>query len=405
MTDTHLFDPATRGLARNRMLLTAIRGLRAFGFGYFAVVFPLYVQHFGVHATGIGLLTAFSVVLGALFTGLFSRWATRWGSRRVLILSAGLMILTGILMATATSTADLILAAVCGFLPPEGGRFFNALEEGLLGHTPSEHRTKVFAVYGLVGTAAGAIGALTAGLASLPWFPTFLTGARFLFWGLGLLGGVVLLLALAVAEPPGFAPDVPSPKRSGLHRSRGVVYTLAALFVADSLGGEMVATPLLVYWLHQHFHMSLSALAALFFGIDILAAISFPLAERLSRVLGLINTAVFTHIPFSLLLILVPFAPSGAMAAALLLARGLLVEMDVPTRQSYIASVVDPSERTAAAGVTSVGKQIGSALGLLMGGWTLAVAGATIPFVLGGTLKIGYDMSLWFSFRKVKSER
>ena len=69
-------------------------------------------------------------------------------------------------------------------------------------------------------------------------------------------------------------------------------------------------------------------------------------AAWLARRIGLVNTMVFTHIPSSLLLVTVAFAPSFPVAAVLFLLREGLVEMDVPTRQSYVLAVVEPEERT-----------------------------------------------------------
>lgn len=404
MLMTNASRDAVGALQRNRLLLNSIQALRAFATGYFAILFALYVQRFGIHALGIGLFAAFSVILGIAYTLLFTRWASHWGSRRFLMLSSLLMILAGILYANAHSVLGLVLASLCGFVPPGGGLFFNALEEGLLAQTPAEMRTKVFATYGFIGTAAGAIGALASGLPAAGILGSVVAGERFLLWGFAAIGaGMFFLSALLIESRPGERKNQPTTATGKpLHRSRGIVYRLAALFVADSMGSGMVATPLLVYWLHQHFHMNPAALASLFFGMDILSAVSFPLAERIAGTIGLLNTAVFTHIPSSLFLMLVPFAPNAGIAAALLLARGLLVEMDVPTRQSYIASVVDPDERAAAAGVTSVGKQIGRAIGPVIGGLALDISGAVVPFVLGGAIKITYDLILWKSFRQVK---
>jgi hypothetical protein len=54
---------------------------------------------------------------------------------------------------------------------------------------------------------------------------------------------------------------------------------------------------------------------------------------------------VFNHMPSSLLLVTVAFAPTFPIAAVLFLVREGLVEMDVPTRQSYVMAVVRPEER------------------------------------------------------------
>lgn len=408
---------------RTTRVIFVMKTLRSLADGYWLIAFALYIEHFGFGALGIGSFAALSVILGIVYISLFTRLASRYGSRPFLLLSAGLMAASGVLFATAGAPWQIALAALCGFAPPSGGLFMNALEEGVLAHSPSARRTKVFAAYGFLGTAAGAVGALALGL------PVWLgegAGLSFhaqqaMLWLYTAVSVISFVLAFFVQDPlveddsnveddshkeVGRTPSDagsshPSVTANGLGQSKTIVYQLAVLFMADSLGSGMVATPLLVFWLHHQLGMKPLALAVLFFGIEILAAISFPLAEWISRSIGLLNTAVFTHIPSSVFLMLVPFSPNPATAAALLLARGLLVEMDVPTRQSYIAAVVLPGERKAAAGVTSIGKQAGRAVGPVISGAMLSAGGAIVPFWLGGAVKIAYDLALWASFRRV----
>ncbi|MHB8296257.1 MAG: MFS transporter [Acidimicrobiales bacterium] len=393
--------PTQRSLRSTKpLLLYVIEGTRSLANGFFTITFVVYAQRLGLGAAAIGLLSGLSVVVGIGLTQLLTRVSDNHGTRPALVLSAVLMTATGVATAASRSPVALGLVAFLGFLPPSGGLFVNAVIEGELAHRPRRDRTKVFARYGLVQTAAAATGALLAGMPSLLGHPG-VGGLRAGFVGLSLLGAVVGALALAVAEPP--RETLPeAPLTLGLQRSRAAVHKLAALFVADSLGSGMVATTLVVYWLHVHFHFGPAALGALLFGVDIASAASFPMAEVISRRIGLLNTAVFTHIPSSVLLMAVPFAPAGWLAGVLLVTRGLLVEMDVPTRQSYIASIVDPSERKAAAGMTGSGKQAGRALGPLIGGAALQAFGAVVPFVAGGAVKIGYDLALWRSFRGVQ---
>jgi predicted MFS family arabinose efflux permease len=72
------------------------------------------------------------------------------------------------------------------------------------------------------------------------------------------------------------------------------------------------------------------------------------ITAKIADKIGLINTMVFTHLPANILIILVAFAPTLPIAAILYLIRMALSQMDVPTRQSYIVSVVKDEERTAA---------------------------------------------------------
>jgi MFS family permease len=148
--------------------------------------------------------------------------------------------------------------------------------------------------------------------------------------------------------------------------------------------------------------MSLPAASLFFFWSGILSAFSFPIAARLSRRIGLVNTMVFTHIPSSVLLVTVAFAPSFAVAAVLFLIREGLADMDVPTRQSYVLAVVEPSERTVVSGITTLVRVAAWAVapgfaGLIMTGDTMF-----LPLVIGAGMKICYDLTLWRAFRGIK---
>lgn len=390
------------------IIVNGIHAARTLGIGLMTILLPLLALSYGLSSVEMGILIGSGVLFGAVYTGLFSRGATRFGVSPFILASSLMMLASGLAYWTSHSIWSLFLVAGLGFIPPNGGLFASALEEGLLSHVPPSRRTRTFAVYGMVGTLSSAFGALLTGMPSTVGLAVS-TGRHVLLLIYLILGltATVLSVVLMVksqsvtSELPRMA-SVGSPE--GLARSRGIVYRLAALFIADATGSGMVTTPLIIYWLHTHFRMSDQHLALLFFGVDLLAAASFPLAEWISRYIGLLNTAVFTHIPSSLLLMLVPYAPSGETVAVLLLLRAILVEMDVPTRQSYIASVVGPEERVAAAGVTSIGKQIGRALGPAGGGWMLTAFGALGPFIGGGAIKIAYDLTLWSSFRRLKAD-
>ena len=177
---------------------------------------------------------------------------------------------------------------------------------------------------------------------------------------------------------------------------------ISALFAVDSLAGGFLTTALLSYFFFERFGSTEAVIGGLFFGARLMNAASHLGAAWLARRFGLVNTMVFTHIPSSLLLVTVAFAPTFAIAAALFLLREGLVEMDVPTRQSYVLAVVHPSERTFASGITNL---------VRLGAWAVApaVAGTLmngdsmyLPLVIGAGMKFAYDLLLWRAFRGIR---
>jgi predicted MFS family arabinose efflux permease len=208
---------------------------------------------------------------------------------------------------------------------------------------------------------------------------------------------IVLSVSPAVEVRPA---DTSIARRLGLHRSMGVVGRLAALFALDAFGGGLVMQSLLAFWFHQRFGVPDAVLGAIFFGANLLAAVSALAASRIAARIGLIRTMVFTHLPSNVLLMLVPLMPTVELAILMLLARFSISQMDVPTRQSYTMAVVDPDERSAAAGVTGIARTTGAAISPLIAAPLFAVPGlAFLPFLLGGGFKIAYDILLWRAFQ------
>jgi predicted MFS family arabinose efflux permease len=205
------------------------------------------------------------------------------------------------------------------------------------------------------------------------------------------------MVSAAVEVPPA---DTSIARRLGLHRSRGIVGRLSALFALDAFGGGLIVQSLLAFWFHDRFGTPVEVLGAIFFVANILAAVSALAAARIAARIGLINTMVFTHLPSNVLLMLVPLMPTVELAILVLFARFSISQMDVPTRQSYTMAVVEPDERSAAAGVTGIARTTGAALSPLIAAPLFAVPGlASVPFFLAGGLKILYDLTLWRLFR------
>jgi len=184
--------------------------------------------------------------------------------------------------------------------------------------------------------------------------------------------------------------------------SRRLIFTLTGLFSLDHFAGSLFIQSLAAYWFHTRFGMELESLGLVFFLSHLLSAISLWVAAKLANRIGLINTMVFTHIPSSLFLIVAAFAPAAWIAVLFWQMRAFLSMMDVPTRDSYTMSVVQPSERVAMAGVHIVGRSIAGTIGPSVSTALWLALSASVPLVACAVLKITYDLSLYFMFRNVK---
>jgi MFS family permease len=285
---------------------------------------------------------------------------------------------------------------------------FLAVEQAALSQaTPDARRTPTFAWYNLAGYVATAVGALAAGFLSQALLAMNLTPVdayRAVVIGYAVVG---LLMAAVfwrvgpeVEAPHQVAADDGIRRRLGLgDRSRGIVTRLSLLFSIDAFAGGFIPQSLMAYWFHLRFGVEPAILGGIFFGANLLAAVSSLSASRIAARIGLVNTMVFTHLPSNVLLLLVPLMPTLPLAIAVLLARFSLSQMDVPTRQSYVISVVEPDERSAAAGITGIARTTGAAISPVLSAPLVASAGlAAVPFFIAGGLKIVYDLLLYRAF-------
>jgi MFS family permease len=385
-------------------VLIAARGVRAFGDGFVSVLLPVYLLSLGLDGFQIGGVATATLFGSAALTLVVGLIAHRFKVRKLLVGAALLMAATGASFALVQDFWPLLVVAFVGTLNPSSGdvSVFLPLEQSVLPQTVSaRERTALFARYSLIGSLLAAAGALCAGLPDLLVARAALSPMPAL-QGMFLLYGLLGLISLALYNRLSLSLEQTHQTRVPLRESRRIVYTLAALFSLDSLGGGFVVQSLLALWLFQRFDLSVATAGTIFFWTGVCSSFSYLVAVRLAERIGLVNTMVFTHLPSNVLLLLVPFMPNLPLAILLLLARSALSQMDVPTRNSYVMAVVPPAERPAAASVTSVPRSLATAASPLLSGYLLGLSSFGWPLVIGGVLKGVYDLLLLAMFARVK---
>ena len=372
-------------------LLLGTRVVRAFGFGFSTVLFAVHLQARHLSATEIGIFLAIGL-LAASWAGLLAAAAaSKFGRRNTLAATGLLMALCGFDLSFAVQPFLLSLAGLTGMMGIAGTDLgpFLAVEQAVLTQTSDGRgRNRAFAQYSVTGAVAGAAG----GFASA--FGTTLARTQLFFGLFGVLGlataAIPLLLSPAVEGPPN-------------ERTFGSLRPLAGLltlFFLDALGGGLVVNGVTAYWLHVKFGASPAVLGPSFAVMSLLTAVSQGFAGRLADRIGLINTMVYTHLPSSLLLILVPFMPGLYWAVGILIVRSSIASMDVPARQAYLVSIVKPNERSGAIAVSGAVRGMAAAAGPVITGAAIQAAALGLPFVLGGVIKSLYDLGLYIGFRR-----
>lgn len=380
--------------------ILGIQAVRAFLYGFGAVILGASLAASGASDLAVGVLGAAilaGMAISAITVGILG---DRWGRRRTY---GGLLLLMGIVGAAYAATDKLwilIVLALLGVLSTDANENgpLTTLEQAMIGQAPAETRLRVFGRYNAVAYLAGAFGALLAGGPAFvhrfwtgtptgrAWFLLFPIGAGMCLW---LASGLSAALETEVART-----------RIPLERSRQTVTKLSSLFAVDAFAGGFVITVFIVFWFSRKFGASPELMSTVIFLAGLLQAGSSVIAPRIAARAGLLNTMVFTHLPSNVLLMLVPFAPTLGAAIVILLGRFALSQMDVPTRQAYIAAMVDPSERTAAAAATNSARYVARPAGPIIGTLLMRVAFGA-PWVVAGAIKTGYDVVLWRVFSKV----
>jgi MFS family permease len=388
-------------------LLFLTRMVRVFAYGSLSVVLVLYLAALGIDDVHIGAILTLTLVGDAAISLWLTTRADAVGRRLVLQVGSALMLVAGVAFVLSNDFWVLVVAGTVGVISVSGGEVgpFQAIEQAALSHIlPDNERTRIFGWYSLAGSFAAALGALTAGLVVQGLQlagASILDSYRAVIVGYAIIG-IFLLVAFGNLTP---AIEVLAASRStvagrlGLHRSRRIVFRLSGLFGLDSFGGGLVSQSLVAYWFTLRFGAQPAILGAIFFAANILAGLSALVAARLAARFGLVRTMVFTHLPSNVLLLILPLMPSLSLAAFVLLVHFSLNKMDVPARQSYILAVVDPNERSAAAGVTSMARSASQAAAPSIATPLIGVPGlSAIPFFVAGALKITYDVLLYRSF-------
>jgi predicted MFS family arabinose efflux permease len=395
---------------RDAALVCVAGGIRATAVSLVGIIIAIHLASRGLSLSRIGLVIGVGIAASAAGTVIVGLRADGWGRRRTLIV-LGLLTGAGYLaVAFAVSLPVLLLIAVAAMLNGMGRDRgpASALEQALLPATTSDdRRTWTMAWYNVAIDSGHALGALGAALPAALVALFHITGAAshtvtFAVCGLAVMISTIPYALLPSRVETSHESAAGSARHSVDANTRATVRKLTVLFGLDSIGGGFLNAALVAYWFFERYGTSEVQLAWLFFAARLLNVASHLAAAWIARRIGLLNTMVLTHLPSSVFLMMAPAAPTMTIAASLFLAREALVEMDVPTRQSYVMAMVPASARTYASGMTNVTRNAGWAVGPLVGGAIMQHMTLAAPLFIGGALKIAYDLALYRSFRHLR---
>lgn len=446
-------------LSDDGRLILAARIIRTFGYGFLSVILSIYLTLIGFNGLQVGLILSTSLINSILFNVIASYYADKFGRKNLLIIYSLLMFASGVIFFVTENYIALIVAAFIGTINVTGSETsaFLSIEQAILPRTIKDikKRNMLFALYNLAGTLAMSAGIILSALPTV--VQEYVQGLslagsmKILFLIYSFLGLTSILIYLRLSKnieatatgertsingaSQGYkkssnnnrnvaaGQDLPQNNKQRKQRdrffkglflfssilspkSKEIVAKLSALFAIDSFAGGFVIQSIVSLWFYAKFGADLSTISYILSISGVITAFSFMIAAKIADKIGLINTMVFTHLPANILIILVAFAPTLPIAAILYLIRMALSQMDVPTRQSYIVSVVKDEERTAATGITNISRNISQALSPTLAGYIIqSLSLFFAPFLIGGILKVIYDFALYFSFRNIKPQQ
>ncbi|HKO40024.1 MAG TPA: MFS transporter [Nitrososphaeraceae archaeon] len=392
-------------------LLLCARIARTFAYGFLSVILAIYLKLIGFNDILIGIILSATLINSIIFTLFASFYADRIGRRNTLLLYTVMMSISGLIFFVTENPLALIIAALLGTLNITGSETsaFLSIEQSILPQTIKDNRRRntLFGFYNMAGTFAMGAGILIANLPiiiqnELEVDQIYAIKLLFLFYSLlsVLVMGIYLKLSsnIEIKKQKTLKPisKILNPK------SKKIVTKLSGLFAIDSFAGGFAIQSIVSFWFFTKFDIDLSIISYIFSIGSVLTAFSYLIAAKIADKIGLINTMVFTHIPSNILLVLLAFAPTLEIAIVFYMIRMALSQMDVPTRQSYIVAVVEEDERTAAAGITNLSRNTAQAISPSITGYIIGVLSLSAPFIIGGLLKIIYDITLYINFRKIK---
>jgi MFS family permease len=397
-------------VSRDGKLILGARVVRTFSYGFVSVILAIYLNLLGFNEILIGVVLTATLVNSIIFNLISSVYADRIGRRKFLILYAVLMVISAIIFFLTNNYVALIVAAVIGTINVTGSEVgaFLSLEQAILPQTVNDEkkRTSIFSIYNMVGTFAMSGGVLLSGLPhvfSQQFGLDQINAIKLLFlaYAACAIGALAIYLVLSPKIEIKSQNKGTNSFRNITPQSRSVIKKMSSLFAVDSFAGGFVIQSIVSFWFYTKFGADLSTLSYIFTIAGILTAVSYLLASKIASKIGLVNTMIYTHIPSNILLILVAFAPSFPLAIGLYFARMSISQMDVPTRQSYLMAVVKENERVAAAGITNTSRNIAQSIGPSLAGAIMSSL-LSAPFIIGGVLKLAYDIGLFLNFRKIK---
>ena len=429
-------NPTQAANRENLPWLYAGRAVRSFTTAFLTVIFPLYLAYNYHSSTVIGVVLTLGSVLGGILVAAVGVVGDRVGRRPVLI-ALGILGAAGALALSFSATAAVVVLAYgLGGIGRGGGAgsggvygpFFPAEQPMIATSVPPNERTRAYGRLGFIGVLTAAAGSFAA--SSLDLFHHLgisIEDSYRLMFLIGAAASVAVSLfclplrekrpelkekgrdpkglnSLAPSQPSDFAETGSGEDASGPARASGVTtkQLLGRLGLTNALNGFGFGFlgPLLIYWFHVRFGVGTAEIGALYSIINLVGALPYLGAHRITNRLGAVRTVVGTRSAAVLLLLSMVLAPTFIVAAVLLGLRTVCSNLGMPARQAYTMGVADERRRGAVAAFSSLPAQATSSISPVIAGALMNVF-VDIPVVGAAFFMAANTIAYYLAFRNV----
>jgi MFS family permease len=412
-------------LSRDLLCLFAARALRSFALGYLGIILPIYISDLGYDAVHLGVLFSISGLTAAILAFSVGVLADRFGRKPFIILIALMMATGSIVLSFTHNFVVMVAAAALGTIGIPGGvggggwgPYYPAAQSLVAEQAHHQHRTTIFGVLSFIGALAGSLGALATSVPrtlNAAAGISLLTGFRLLF----LLTAVVAILMAVVVIPvreirygriPGSTP-APGPETRrpvmaanlSLHKwirlSANSWRLVRRFMVTNATNGlaQGMMGPFVVYWFYKRFGAGAADLGRLFFIINLCAALPYLVIGQIVRRFGAVVTITVSRAISAIMLVALVLVPTYSIARILYVLRVLFAVSAIPVRQSFLMGVIEPAERSSAAGFANAPSQVSQSLSAYSAGVLIHYVALSMPLVLAGFFQ-GLNAVLYYSF-------
>ena len=375
-------------LDRDLKLLIASVATRRVVMASLQVMRNLYLYSIGFDLVAIGLLSTIAMVVGAIRSGVIGIISDRYGRKPFIIVGGALSAVRLFIYATSMDFTLLAIAQGVGAFGEGAGAGQPSVSGIIADKSSQSDRTKIFSVFAFTNALDAMIGSL---IASTPktmqaaWLVSEAQSYQTLFW-VGVLFSILsFVLILPVNEDNSYKTSPRTSKNLLPTKSLPIIYRFSFVRAIGGFGFG-VAEDLIGPWLKIAFGVGEEVLGPIYAVARFIVMFSYLVVNRVARILGDITTIALSRVLSAIAFFAIPLSPDYTIVALLLIIYRITLTFTMPLRQAFITTVVDPSERSAAVGISNLSRMSLRSIAPTIGGFLMQSISLSLPFYFGGAI-------------------